>query len=205
MVTDSLFAPSVDAKYKDFTSRLSTSDTLPRLGIRVPILRKLAKEIDWREYEIKWHEDVILIGLAIGGSDLSPKDKIQELKKLLPYLSAWDQTDIINTVFKIKKKNKDVYLQFFTSLLEDERTFPKRLGIVWLMSNRKELDRDETLEKIINADDEDVYYISLAVAWAFSFFYIDDPEIKILLDRLSPKTRKLAERKIRESRRSKPL
>ena len=131
--------------------------------------------------------------------------KIQELKKLLPYLSAWDQTDIIITVFKIKKKNKDVYLQFFTSLLEDERTFPKRLGIVWLMSNRKELDRDETLEKIINADDEDVYYISLAVAWAFSFFYIDDPEIKILLDRLSPKTRKLAERKIRESRRSKPL
>ena len=73
------------------------------------------------------------------------------------------------------------------------------------MSNRKELDRDETLEKIINADDEDVYYISLAVAWAFSFFYIDDPEIKILLDRLSPKTRKLAERKIRESKRSKPL
>ena len=146
-----------------------------------------------------------MIGLAIGGSDLSPKDKIQELKKLLPYLSAWDQTDIIITVFKIKKKNKDVYLQFFTSLLEDERTFPKRLGIVWLMSNRKELDRDETLEKIINADDEDVYYISLAVAWAFSFFYIDDPEIKILLDRLSPKTRKLAERKIRESRRSKPL
>ena len=73
------------------------------------------------------------------------------------------------------------------------------------MSNRKELDRDETLEKIINADDEDVYYISLAVAWAFSFFYIDDPEIKILLDGLSPKTRKLAERKIRESRRSKPL
>lgn len=205
MVTDSLFAPYADEKYKDFTSRLSTSDTLPRLGIRVPILRKLAKEIDWREYEIKWHEDVILIGLAIGSSDLSPKDKIQELKKLLPYLSAWDQTDIINTVFKIKKKNKDVYLQFFTSLLEDERTFPKRLGIVWLMSNRKELDRDETLEKIINADDEDAYYISLAVAWAFSFFYIDDPEIKILLDRLSPKTRKLAERKIRESRRSKPL
>ena len=205
MVTDSLFAPYADEKYKDFTSRLSTSDTLPRLGIRVPILRKLAKEIDWREYEIKWHEDVILIGLAIGGSDLSPKDKIQELKKLLPYLSAWDQTDIIITVFKIKKKNKDEYLQFFTSLLEDERTFPKRLGIVWLMSNRKELDRDETLEKIINADDEDVYYISLAVAWAFSFFYIDDPEIKILLDRLSPKTRKLAERKIRESRRSKPL
>ena len=109
MVTDSLYAPYVDEKYRDFTSRLSTSDTLPRLGIRVPILRKLAKEIDWKEYEIKWHEDVMLIGLAIGGSKLSPEEKVEELKGLLPYLSAWDQTDIILTVFKIKKKNKDVF------------------------------------------------------------------------------------------------
>ena len=104
-----------------------------------------------------------------------------------------------------KKKNKDVYTPFFSSLLIDERTFPKRLGIVWLMSNRKELDRDETLEMIINADDENEYYISIAVAWAFSFFYADDPSIKPYLDKLSPKTRKLAERKIRESRRCEPL
>ena len=205
MVTDSLYAPYVDEKYRDFTSRLSTSDTLPRLVIRVPILRKLAKEIDWKEYEIKWHEDVMLIGLAIGGSKLSPEEKVEELKGLLPYLSAWDQTDIIITVFKNKKKNKDVYTPFFSSLLIDERTFPKRLGIVWLMSNRKELDRDETLEMIINADDENEYYISIAVAWAFSFFYADDPSIKPYLDKLSPKTRKLAERKIRESRRCEPL
>ena len=185
MVTDSLYAPYVDEKYRDFTSRLSTSDTLPRIGIRVPILRKLAKEIDWRDYEIKWHEDVMLIGLAIGGSKLSPEEKIEELKGLLPYLSAWDQTDIILTVFEIKKKNKDVYTQFFSSLLEDERTFSKRLGIVWLMSNRKELDRDKTLEMIINSDDENEYYISIAVAWAFSFFYADDPSIKPYLDKLT--------------------
>ena len=205
MVTDTLYAPYLDPKYKDFTSRLSTSDTLPRAGIRIPILRQLAKEIEWRDYEIKWHEDVILIGLAIGVSGLSPKEKVEELKTILPYLSTWDQTDIIMTVFKLKKNNKDVYLPFFTSLLEDERVFPKRMGIVWLMSNRKGLDRDETLKRIISSDDENQYYISMAVAWAFSFFYIDDPETRIYLEKLNPKTRKLAERKIRESRRSKPL
>ena len=127
------------------------------------------------------------------------------MKTILPYLSTWDQTDVIMTVFKLKKNNKDVYLPFFTSLLEDERVFPKRMGIVWLMSNRKGLDRDETLKRIISSDDENQYYISMAVAWAFSFFYIDDPETRIYLEKLSPKTRKLAERKIRESRRSKPL
>ncbi|MCI7607167.1 MAG: DNA alkylation repair protein [Spirochaetales bacterium] len=205
MVTDSLYAPYLDSEYKDFTSRLSTTDTLPRAGMRIPILRQLAKDFDWREYEIKWHEDVILKGLAIGLSKLSPEEKIEELKALLPFLSSWDQTDIIVTVFKIKKKNREVYLPFFLSLLEDGHVFTKRLGIVWLMSNRKELNRDETLERIINSDDESEYYISMAVAWAFSSFYADDPEIKDKLNKLSPGTRRLAERKIRESRRCKPL
>lgn len=205
MVTDSLYAPYLDSEYKDFTSRLSTTDTLPRAGMRIPILRQLAKDFDWREYEIKWHEDVILKGLAIGLSKLSPEEKIEELKALLPFLSSWDQTDIIVTVFKIKKKNREVYLPFFLSLLEDGHVFTKRLGIVWLMSNRKELNRDETLERIINSDDENEYYISMAVAWAFSSFYADDPEIKDKLNKLSPGTRRLAERKIRESRRCKPL
>ena len=76
MVTDSLYAPYLDSEYKDFTSRLSTTDTLPRAGMRIPILRQLAKDFDWREYEIKWHEDVILKGLAIGLSKLSPEEKI---------------------------------------------------------------------------------------------------------------------------------
>ena len=205
MVTDSLYAPYLDSEYKDFTSRLSTTDTLPRAGMRIPILRQLAKDFDWREYEIKWHEDVILKGLAIGLSKLSPEEKIEELKALLPFLSSWDQTDIIVTVFKIKKKNREVYLPFFLSLLEDGHVFTKRLGIVWLMSNRKELNRDETLERIINSDDESEYYISMAVAWAFSSFYADAPNIKGQLNNLSPGTRRLAERKIRESRRCKPL
>ncbi len=205
MVTDSLYAPYLDSEYKDFTSRLSTTDTLPRAGMRIPILRQLAKDFDWREYEIKWHEDVILKGLAIGLSKLSPEEKIEELKDLLPLLSSWDQTDIIVTVFKIKKKNREVYLPFFLSLLKEEHVFTKRLGIVWLMSNRKELNRDETLERIINSDDESEYYISMAVAWAFSSFYADAPNIKGQLNNLSPGTRRLAERKIRESRRCKPL
>ena len=205
MVTDSLYAPYLDSEYKEFTSRLSTTDTLPRAGMRIPILRQLAKDFDWREYEIKWHEDVILKGLAIGLSKLSPEEKIEELKALLPFLSSWDQTDIIVTVFKIKNKNREVYLPFFLSLLEDGHVFTKRLGIVWLMSNRKELNRDETLERIINSDDESEYYISMAVAWAFSSFYADAPNIKGQLNNLSPGTRRLAERKIRESRRCKPL
>ena len=84
MVTDPLYAPYYDEKFRAFISGLSTTDTLPRFGIRLPVLEKISREIDWRELEIKWHEDVILTGLAIGNSSLTPIEKVEELKKLLP-------------------------------------------------------------------------------------------------------------------------
>ena len=77
MVTDSLFAPYIDEKYRKFALSLSPSDKLPRVGIRIPILRKLSKEVDWREIEINYMEDVILKGLAMGFS----KESVLEHRK----------------------------------------------------------------------------------------------------------------------------
>ena len=114
MVTDSLFAPYIDEKYRKFALSLSPSDKLPRIGIRIPILRKLSKEVDWREIEINYMEDVILKGLAIGFSKESAENKTEALSSLLPYLSSWDQCDIIQSAFKVN----ELLLLHFTSLLE---------------------------------------------------------------------------------------
>ena len=73
------------------------------------------------------------------------------------------------------------------------------------MGNRKKLSDIDTLSLVINSDDEKEYFVSMAVAWAFSAYYADDPGIKPLLQKLSLTTRKRAERKIRESRRCVPL
>ncbi|MGN1163527.1 MAG: hypothetical protein ACI4S4_01840, partial [Candidatus Ornithospirochaeta sp.] len=121
MVTDSLYRPYTDEKFRSFASSLSTTDALPRFGMRLPVLEKMSKEIDWRKIEIKWHEDVILIGLAIGNSSLTPEEKVEELKFLLSHLSTWDQTDSIAPRFKARKKNKEVFYAFFSSLLSSEK------------------------------------------------------------------------------------
>ena len=202
MVTDPLYALYYDEKFRAFISGLSTTDTLPRFGIRLPVLEKISREIDWKDLEIKWHEDVILTGLAIGNSSLTPIEKVEELKKLLPYLSTWDQTDSIASRFKVRKKNKEVFYAFFTSLLSSSLVFPRRLGIVWLMGNRREFDEDQILSLIINADIEDEYFISMAVAWSFASFVADDYSFMERFGELAPETRKKAERKIRESRRT---
>ncbi len=204
MVTDTLYFPYEDEKYRLFALSLSPTDTLPRKGIRIPVLRKLAKSISPDDIEIRYHEDVILKGLAIGGEKTGAEEKLDKLTRLLPYLSSWDQTDTIVSAFRAEEEERDDYYRYFSSLLERKEVFPKRLGIVWLMTNRKLYGQKEVTDSIINADDEGEYYISMAVAWALSFLIIDDREVLSRLDEVSGITRKRTMQKLRDSYRFNP-
>lgn len=64
------------------------------------------------------------------------------------------------------------------------------------MSNRKRYDRKVLLDAITAADSDD-YYISMAVAWALSFFYIDDKSTEEYFDKVSEATRKRTKQKIK--------
>ena len=202
MVTDKLYDEYADEKYSEFTSKLTKNHDLPYRGVRIPVLRKIAKELDSFPYEIKWHEDVLLRGFYI----TSRKVPFSEMKAMitshLEYLQTWDEVDTLAASIKPKKAELDEVYAFFFSLLEDERTMPRRLGIVALMSLRKLYPdkRTELLDAIAAADSEE-YYISMAVAWALSSFYIDDRTTEAWFDKISPETRKRAEQKIRDSRR----
>lgn len=203
MVTDSLYKDYADKKYLEFSKKLSPTDTLPRAGVSITDLRKIAKSVSFDDIEIKYHEDVILKGISLGYEKIPFEDKIPKLNDLLPFLSSWDQTDTIQSSFKPNKSNRDMMWRYFKGLLSHKDIFPRRLGIVWLMSNRKTIDWQDALDNIIAADSEDEYYIMMAVAWALSFFYIDNPSILPVFDSVSETTRKKTKQKIRESRRYK--
>lgn len=200
--TEQLYDKYKDANYKKFAKSLSPTDKLDRIGIRIPDLRKLAKTIKADDIEIKYHEDVILKGLAITNEKISFNEKAKKLDKLLPYLSSWDQTDIIQSAFKPTKSNKEDMYIYFKTLLQNKDIFTRRLAIVWLMSNRKKYNKEEILDLIISSD-SDEYYIMMAVAWALSYFYFDDKETLALFDKVSAKTKKKAIQKINESKRLK--
>lgn len=203
MVTDELYSSYRDNKYKAFSSKLSLTDTLPRAGIRIPILKALAKAITYDDIEIKYHEDVMLKALALAYEKSSFKDKIERLNSILPYLSSWDQTDVIATGFYVKAEDKDDMFSYFHNLLNDERIYPRRLGIVWLLSNRKHFDSKMLIKDIINADLENEYYISMAVAWTLSMFYLEDEENLKYFKDVHSKTLQRTKQKIRDSKRYK--
>ena len=204
MDTEALYAPYKEERTRIFNERISNDQVYPHIGVRIPILRKLAKGISPDDIPIRYHEDVTLKGLAIAEMKAPLSEKLDKLDNLLPFLSAWDHTDVIASSFAPKKGERDEALSYFTELLKDARPFPRRLGIVYLMSHRKDYEDQEALLKAIAGADSAEYYISMAVAWALSFFYIDNKDRALpYFEKVSEQTRKRAWQKVRDSRRTK--
>ncbi|MBQ9013610.1 MAG: hypothetical protein IJ094_08685 [Bacilli bacterium] len=65
-----------DIKYRDFSMSLTTTSKYEMIGVRVPEVRKLAKEFDIENIEkyifdkdIKYYEEVLLRGFLIGNKN----------------------------------------------------------------------------------------------------------------------------------------
>ena len=203
MDTEPLYRPYIDRKYSEFSQRLTKHRDRPYLGVRIPVLRRLAGEIESADFPVVYHEDVLLRGFWIARQRIPFSEKRKLLEDHLQYLETWDEADTLASSLHPGKKELDEAYDFFTSLLEEERVMPRRLGIVTLMSQRAKYPekRDEIIRNICRAD-SDEYYISMAAAWALSFFFIDDNSAADYLSSVSAITRKRAEQKIRDSRRT---
>lgn len=130
----------VDEKFKDFTSGLIPgSRTI--IGVRIPVLRKIAKEIakgDWQTYLKEatedTYEEVAIKGFVIG----YVKDS---LENLLPYIDEhiekiddWSLCDGFCSNLKIVGKYKDEFLQFILPYGQIDDEFKQRVVAVMLMN-----------------------------------------------------------------------
>ncbi len=191
---------------KPFTEKLVPNIDYPAIGIRLPRLKEFAKTTDDFTFEIKYHEDVLLRGLIIANKKCDFKEKIPLINSHLQYLSSWDETDTFSSALKVKKSDRMNAYVYFKSMLKDERIYVKRLAIVWIMSNRNKIDvpLKEQLDTITNIYIDDEYYLKMALAWALSNYYITDGTLtRPYIEAIDEKTRKMAEQKIRDSRRVK--
>ena len=203
MDTEKLYGPYIDDGYRTFSERLTRIHDRPYLGVRLPVLKRLAAGLDSIDFPVAYHEDVLLRGFWIARQKLPFAERRKLLEDHLQYLMTWDEADTLAAALRIGKGEKDEAYAFFSSLLSDERVMPRRLGIVTLMSKRALYPekRSGILEAICRADSSE-YYISMAVAWVLSSFYIDSRDAEDFFPLVSEETRKRALQKIRDSRRS---
>lgn len=163
-----------DEKYADFQAKLTpTIDRELFIGVRVPNVRKLAKEIYksgeyasfLKELPHKYYDENMLHGLIL--SEFKDYDEcVAEVDKFLPYVDNWAVCDIMSP--KCFKKNKDKLMDKIVEWSESSEVYTSRFGIEMLMSHYLDDDfKAEYLEIPARVKLED-YYAKMMVAWFFA-------------------------------------
>ena len=170
--------------FQQFTARLIPnipSDHI--LGVRLPKLRKIAKEIAKKDPDDylklasdETFEEVMLQGMVIGYLD-EGIEKIQDkMESFIKKIDNWSVCDSFCSGLKIAKRYPDEMWIFVKKYLRDERTYFIRFGVVMSIFYFLEEDYiDECLSAFDQIKSEE-YYVRMAVAWAVSICYLKFPE-----------------------------
>ena len=195
-----------DIDYQKLNIKLGIKE--PSFGVKIPELRKIAKEIIKGDYKAflkqnkhKYYEEIILHGLIIGYiKDLN--EAISELNKYINYIDSWATCDTMVANLKIISKNLDKMYPLVLSYLYDESPWIRRVGVVILLNYYVCDDYIDDIIIEITKIKLDDYYVKMAVAWLIQVAYIKYP-IKIIdflrFDQIDDWTHNKAIQKIRES------
>lgn len=179
-----VFLEHCDEKYKSFHASL-----VPELnsfyGVRIPDLRKIAKEIskenavDFLEnYPISkesFYEEKVVFGLVCATAKIDDDKRKAYLKKFIPLIDNWAVCDVVVSSMKFLKKNADKWKDFIF-YYADKREFEKRFFIVSTMSYyANDMYIDEILHIYVENNDEN-YYVNMAVAWSLATIYLKYPQ-----------------------------
>lgn len=171
-----------ESEYKVFTSRLLPGvDKI--IGIRLPILRGLAKQIlieDWRmfvyEYKAIYFEEHMLKGMVIGYANVEADEKLDLISRFVPTINNWSVCDSFCSSLKFARKNKGAVWEFLQPYLRSDSEFQIRFAVVMLLTYYIEDEYIERVLKILERVNHQGYYVKMAVAWAVSVCYINYPE-----------------------------
>lgn len=172
-ITERLFELQ-DQKYGDFQSKLSPNlkrETI--IGVRVPELRKLAKEIRKegaeKEFLEKLPHDYFEENILHGAILCEEKDYelcMDYVEKFLPYVDNWAVCDTMSP--KVFKKHKKELLVKIREWAESKETYTCRFGIGQLMAYYLDKDFQEEYLEIPAAVHSEEYYVNMMLAWFYA-------------------------------------
>lgn len=175
-----------DLQYKEFHSKLTTTK-YEIIGIRVPIMKRIAKEIlktDIEEFfslvSNKYYEEVFIEGIVLSSSNEEVIDKY--LMKFIDKIDNWAIVDSFCSNLKIVNKKMGKYWMYFTGLIDPKNEFQTRVSIVIMMNYYLCDNYIDRVLYIVSNIHSDKYYINMAISWLLSVAIIKYPEkVKELL------------------------
>ena len=163
-----------DAGYRDFHAALMpTVDKALVIGVRMPALRALAKELKGTEPAAdfmaqlphKYYEENNLHAALIGHiRDFQPC--LTALERFLPYVDNWATCDMMNP--RALAKDKAALLERIRLWLQSGHTYTVRFGMEMLMNHFLEEDFREEYPALVASVRSEEYYVRMMQAWYFA-------------------------------------
>ena len=200
-----------EPKYREFSQKLLPG-TDAILGVRLPRLREMAKQIakgDWEAYlkeaSDESMEELMLQGMTIGFAPGDFQKKEPYLNSFIPKIDNWSVCDSSCAAIKLAKRQPREMWGFLQKWLHSGRTYEVRFGLVQLLDYYvNQIYLQQVLDIIEEIHHED-YYVKMAQAWALSICYREFPKETLpflLQNRLDDFTHNKAIQKMTESRKA---
>ena len=163
-----------DAGYRDFHAALMpTVDKALVIGVRMPALRALAKELKGTEPAAdfmaqlphKYYEENNLHAALIG--HIRDFDAcMAAVERFLPYVDNWATCDMMNP--RALAKDKAALLERIRLWLQSGHTYTVRFGMEMLMNHFLEEDFREEYPALVASVQSEEYYVRMMQAWYFA-------------------------------------
>lgn len=161
-----------DKEYKEFHSSIVLNSKYTMIGIRVPQMRALAKDIAKKTNiedflscaQDRYYEEVMIQGLVI--SHIKDESSFYKyFKEQVKKIDNWALCDTFCSAIKIVEKNEEKYFKEMIKMSLSANEFTARVGLVTILDH---FINEENLTKIfetLNKISSDKFYINMAEAW----------------------------------------
>lgn len=172
-----------EESFKEFSEKLMGKE-VKMLGVRLPLLRKLSKQIakeDRMAYleettfpegeileQIPYMEEIMLYGMVVG----LMKEKVEVLfpyiDKYVALIDNWSTCDSFCAGLKQTKAQPEEMWEYLQKYLKSDKEFHIRFAVVMFLNYYISEEYIDNLLKIFDEIHHEAYYVKMAVAWALS-------------------------------------
>lgn len=207
---------NIDEKYAEFNNPIANCEGYPTIGVRVPVIKKLAKSvpISARDNVLNGffvdtdltYETVLFAGVLAARKGEYYSETREYLSRLIPLFRSWAHVDCVTPC--LRWADKDALWNDFRYLLDCAGQYEKRFYIMIMFSCCLS---DEYIDKILETLRYNVtygqYYVDMAAAWLLAECLVKyyDKALPLFTEKVFPKfVHNKAIQKARESFRISP-
>ena len=159
-----------DPAYRDFNASMIPGIG-PSIGIRIPRLRALARQIarsdTWRDVlrddDCPYHEERMLQGLVIGEVRCPVDEKLELVARFVPKIDNWALCDCF--CWRLRSKEREPMWRFIQPYFDSRREYDQRFAVVMATTNFIDAEHLEALLRRFEAFHHEGYYARMGGAF----------------------------------------